>query len=318
VRVGALALAAFALALPACGGSDDDVPVLPPGRAIETSRSLSPTAHLFADVVRAQLEVVVDRRLLDPERVRVTTGFEPYEPVGETRRSRRDLGEYTRLRYDYSLRCVTVECIPVRLESMLGEQEAGRGERRTFRFPPTQVRYDDPAEGLVLLRDIAWPPLTSVSRLNEAQSEAEFPFRLSPSPLPGLTHRASPPLFAGVLLLGGLLLLAFPGRATVRWWRARRPAPEPEPVLELSPLERARALVVWSCENGDDVARRKALANLSTELHREGVDDVSVAAQGLAWSRPAPAREAALALAVGATYMSPLRAHGSEADGRSG
>lgn len=299
---------AFVLALPACGGSDADVPVLPPGRAIETSRTLSPTAHLFADVVRAQLEVVVDRRLLDPERLRVTTGFEPYEPVGEMRLSRRDLGDYTRLRYDYSLRCVTVDCVPVRLESMLGEQEAGRGERRTFRFPPAQIRYDDPAEARpVLLFNIAWPPLTSVSRLNEAQTEAEFPFRLSPAPLPSLTYRVSPPLFAGALLLGGLLLLVFPARATLRWWRARRPAPEPEPVVELSPLERARALVVWSCEDGDDVARRKALANLSTELHREGVDDVAVAAQGLAWSRPAPAREAALALA-----------HGSEADDRSG
>lgn len=308
MRVSALALVAFALTLPACGGSDDDVPVLPPGRAIETSRSFSPTAHLFADVVRAQLEVVVDRRLLDPARIRVTTGFEPYERVGETRLSRRDLGDYTRLRYDYSLRCVTVECIPVRLESMLGEQEEGIGERRTFRFPPAQVRYDDPAEDRPgPLLGIAWPPLTSVSRLNEAQSEAEFPFRLSPAALPSLTYRVAPPVFAGALLLAGLLLLALPARATVRWWRARRPLPEQEPVVELSPLERARALVVWSCEDGDDVARRKALANLSTELHREGVDDVAAAAQGLAWSRSAPVREAALALV-----------HGSEADGRSG
>jgi hypothetical protein len=305
---GSLALAALVLALPACGGSDDDVPVLPPGRAIETSRSLSSTAHLFADVVRARLEVVVDRRLLDPERVRVSTGFEPYEPVAEERLSRRDLGDYTRLRYDYSLRCLKVDCIPVRLESMLGEQEAGRGERRTFRFPPAQIRYDDPAQARPeLLLSISWPPLTSVSRLNEAQSEAEFPFRLSPAPLPSLTYRVPPPLFAGALLLGGLLLLAFPARACVRWWRARRPLPEEAPVVELSPLERARALVVWSCEDGDDIARRKALANLSTELHREGVDEVATAAQRLAWSRPAPPREAALALA-----------HGSEADGRPG
>ena len=276
------------------------MPVLPPGRAIETSRSLSPTAHLFADSVRAQLEVVVDRRLLDPARVRVTTGFDPYTLVGEARRSRRDLDEYTRLRYDYELRCTTVECIPVRLESILGEQEEGRAERRTFRFPPSQVRYDDPAEErVVLLRSVTWPPLTSVSRLNEAQSEAEFPFRLSAATLPGLTYRVSPPLFAAALLLAGLGLLAFPARAAVRWWRARRPPPVPQPVVELSPLERARALVVWSCEDGDATDRRKALANLSTELHRGGVDDVADVAQGLAWSRPAPAPEAALALARG-------------------
>lgn len=78
-------------------------------------------------------------------------------------------------------------------------------------------------------------------------------------------------------------------------------------MVELSPLERARALVVWSCESGDDADRRKALANLSTELSNEGVDDVAVAAQGLAWSQPAPAPAAALVLA-----------RGTEADGHPG
>jgi hypothetical protein len=272
--------------------------VLPPGRAIETSRTLSPTAHLFADVVQARLEVVVDRRLLDPSRVRVTTGFEPYERVGEARLTRDDLGDYTRLRYGYALRCLTVDCIPVRLESLLGEQEAGRGERRTFRFPPALVRYDDPAKASPeLLRSVTWPPLTSVSRLNEAQAEAEFPFRLSPDELPNLSYRVSPPLAVAVLLLLGLLLLVLPARTARRWWRARRPVPAPEVGVELSPLERARALVEWSCERGDGVDRRKALANLATALALSGEPRVAVAAEGLAWSRPVPEPEAALALA---------------------
>lgn len=272
--------------------------MLPPGRAIETSRSLSPTTHLFAEIVHARLEIVVDRRLLEPARIRVSTTFAPYALVGEARTSRRDLGEYTRLRYEYPLRCLAVDCIPVRLESMLGEQEAGRGERRTFRFPPTLIRYAAPAaENPELLLSIPWPALTAVSRLNEAQSEAEFPFRLSPSPLPALSFRVHPVLLALGLVVAGALLLALTGRAAVRWWRARRPPPLEEPVSELSPLERALALVVWSCEQGNGDDRRKALANFASVLASEGADPVAERAQGLAWSRPVPAPEAALALA---------------------
>lgn len=291
-----VAALALALGLPACGGSDD-VPVLPSGRAIETSRTLSPTAHLFADAVRAELEVVVDRRLLDPDRVRVEASFEPYDRV-EADIVRSDLGSYTRLRYDYALRCLTVDCIPVRIESILGEQEEGRAERRTFRLPVVQIRYDDPAEErLVVLRSVTWPPLTSVSRLNEAQSQAEFPFRLSAAELPGISYRAAPPLVAAGLALVGLLLLALPLRATTRWWRERRPPPVVEPLPELSALERARALVVWSCEHGDGDDRRKALAVLSDELDHVEVHDDADAARRLAWSKPVPGPEPALALA---------------------
>lgn len=291
-----VAALAFALGLPACGGSDE-VPVLPPGRAIETSRTLSPTAHLFADAVRAELEVVVDRRLLDPDRVRVEASFDPYDRV-EADLARSDLGSYTRLRYHYALRCLTVDCIPVRIESILGEQEEGRAERRTFRLPAVQIRYDDPTEERpVVLRSVTWPPLTSVSRLNEAQSQAEFPFRLSAAELPSISYRAPPPLLAGGLALLGLLLLALPVRATVGWWRERRPPPAVEPLTELSALERARALVVWSCEHGDGVDRRKALAALSDELDHADIHDGAAAARRLAWSKPVPAPEPALALA---------------------
>jgi len=296
-------LGALVLASAACGGSDP-VPVLPSGRAIETSRTLSSTTHLFGDVVDARLDVVVDRRLLDPTRIHVSTGFEPYERVGEARLSRRDLGDYTRLRYDHALRCVAVKCIPVRKETFLGEQEEGRAERRTFRFPPAQVRYDDPAaESPELLRSVTWPPLTAVSRLNEAQADAEFPFRLSPTALPSLSYRVAPPLLAGLLLLVGIVLVVLPAWAALRWWRARRPPPKLETPLELTPLERARALVVWSCERGDGADRRKALANLAAEL---GGGELAAIAETLAWSPPDPEREAALALA-----------RGTEADGDS-
>lgn len=292
-----LVLSVVAFVLSGCGG-DDASPVLPPGRAIETVRTLTPTTHLFADDAHARLDVIVDRRLIDPERVRVSSDFEPYETVGGVVRSRADLGEYTRLRFDYTLRCLTADCIPVRLESILGEQEGGRGERRTFRFPPSQVRYDDPTGDLPsILRSVSWPALTSVSRLSEAQADAEFPFRLSPTPLPALSYRVPPPTFALGALAGGLALVLFPSLAALRWWRRRRPVPAEAPTAELSPLERARALLVWSSEQ-DSPERRRALSNYAAELSLAEGDGAAGDALALAWSRPAPSSEAVLSLAA--------------------
>jgi hypothetical protein len=293
-----LVAAALALvALAGCGGDAEDVSLLPTGRAIATSRTLEPTTHLFADSVRARLEVVVDRDLLDPGRISLRTRFEPYELVASTRRTRRDLGRYTRLRYEYTLRCLTAACIPVRLESVLGEQEPGRAERRTFRLPAAEVRYDDPSGELPdVLRSVSWPPLTAVSRLNEAQSEAAFPFRASPRALPDLSYRASPALVGGALLIAALALLALPARVGLRWWRDRRAPATSEPLAGLSPLERALLLVEWA-RGRDGAERRGALEQLAAELDRAELGARAEEARVLAWSRPAPSSEAASTLA---------------------
>jgi hypothetical protein len=289
VLAGALAFAAIA----GCGGGAGEVAILPPGRAIETARSLDPTTHLFADPVTARLEVVVDRELLDPDRVGLRAHFEPYERVGSVKVARRDLGRYTRLRYEYTLRCLTAACIPVRFESILGEQEQGRPERRTFRLAPAQVRYEDPTGDFPdVLRSVSWPPLTAVSRLNEAQSEAEFPFRANPASLPALSYRAAPPLVAGALLLAAIALLALPARRGLRWWRDRQaPAVEAAQVV-LAPLERALLLVEWARER-DGAERRGALEVLAAELDRSGVREQAAQARVLAWSRTTPSSEAA-------------------------
>ena len=286
---------AFA-AIAGCGGGTSDVAVLPPGRALETTRSLDPTTHLFADAVSARLEVVVDRELLDPGRVALRASFEPYELVGSMKLARRDLGRYTRLRYEVTLRCLTPECIPVRLESILGEQEQGRAERRTFRLPPVEVRYDDPSgEFPDVLRSVFWPPLTAVSRLNEGQSEAPFPFRANAAALPALTYRAAPPLVAGALVLAAFALLVLPARVGRRWWRDRRPAGAYETRIELSPLEQALLLVEWARER-DDADRRSALDALAVELDEVGEQGLAKPARELAWARARPSAEAASAL----------------------
>lgn len=287
----------LALVAAGCAGDASDVPFLPQGRAFGSSRALTPTTHFFGDTVRARVEVRIDRRVLDPDRLRVEAAFRPYELVGEVELDRRDLGHYTRLRYEYSLRCLTLACIPEQLETELGSREGARGERLTFRFPPGQIRYDDPSgEFPGVLQSVSWPPLTSVSRLNEAQSEAEFPFLATPEALPASSYRASPALVVGGLLLAGLALLSWPARLGLRAWRGRRPLVVEEEAPSVSPLEQALLLVEWARERpgGDD--RRRSLEVLADELERAGAATLSGQATQLAWSRDEPSPEAVSAL----------------------
>jgi hypothetical protein len=289
------ALVAGALLLVGCAGGEDTSPLLPAGRAIDSDRSLTPTTHLFADPVTAQLEVVVDRDQLNPERITPTVRFDPYELVGEATLTRRDLGRYTRLRYKYTLRCLTAACIPARLESVLGEQEPGRGERTTIRLAPATIRYDDPTgEFPEVLRTVSWPPLTSVSRLNEAQSDAAFPFRATPEALPAVSYRAPPWGIAAALLLSALALLVLPVRVGRRWRRGRRVSAEDGAAMVLlSPLERALLLVEWS-RSQDAAARRGALEELASELEPNGCDlSLGRDARALAWARGAPSPDSA-------------------------
>jgi hypothetical protein len=295
MRAGLALVVLLGLAAVGCAGGSSEEGFLPPGRAIDSSRSLSPTTHFFGDIVSARIEVRIDRTILDPDRLRVEAGFEPYERIGRAELDRRDLGNYTRLRYEYALRCLTVTCIPERLDTQLGEREGARGERRTFRLRPALIRYDDPSgEFPDVLRSISWPPVTSVSRLNEAQSEAEFPFRASPEELPSPSYRAAPALVAGGLLLVGVALLAWPISLGVRAWRSRRPPVVEEKAPELTPLEQALLLVEWS-RGQDDDERRGALEVLAGELDG-GVGSLGWQASELAWSRSAPSDEAVSAL----------------------
>lgn len=293
-----LALASLlALAAAGCAGDSSEVPFLPQGRAFGSSRALTPTTHFFGDTVTARVEVRIDRRVLDPAKLRVEAGFKPYELVGEVELNRRDLGHYARLRYEYALRCLTLACIPEQLETELGAREGARGERLTFRFPPVQIRYDDRSGNLPgVLQSVSWPPLTSVSRLNEAQSEAEFPFRATPEALPPPSYRASPALVAGGLLLAGLALLAWPARLGLRMWRGRRPLVDEEEAPSLSPLEEALLLVEWARERPEGDDRRRSLEVLADELERMGAATLSKQATELAWSRDEPSAEAVAAL----------------------
>jgi hypothetical protein len=274
-----------------CGGEDQAL--LPNGRALAFTRSFDSSLHLFGDPVIAQVELLVDRRLLDPDRLSLKTDFKPYELVGVSTLDRRDDGPYTRLRYRARLRCLTQECIPGVLASPAGAQESGRGERTTFRFAPARILYKEPeSQKPEQLLFVNWPALVSVSRINEVQAGAAFPFRASTSPLPGLTARVSPVGLAIGLVVLALILAAWPALLLVRWWRRRRPAPELPVVAPPSPLESALALVEWSCGQSEGTHRREALERLAAVLSDGSGNGLVADARTLAWSSATPTADA--------------------------
>jgi hypothetical protein len=291
--------AAAALVLQAGCADDGDQQAPPPGRALATSRALTPTAHLFGEFVHARLDVIVDRDELDPDRVRAVLDFLPYRIQGGIARSRDDFSHFTRLRWEATLRCITIACVPSRLQSVLGDQE-GRGERRTYRFKPARVLYDDP-DGVSAkrLREVAWPPLDAISRLSPDEEEVPAyatlgpggEFRATLAPVDEPSYRVPAWLLAGALLLAAAALLAFPATLVVREVRRRRPQPEAEG--RLSPLEQALQRVEHVRDHGDAEEQREALEALAWELDGDGR---AARVRALAWQPDAPRAEDTTAL----------------------
>jgi len=271
----------------------------PPGRALATSRELTPSAHLFGDIVHARLDVIVDRDELDPDRVRAVVDFLPYRIQGGITRSRDDFSHFSRLRWEATLRCITIACVPSRLGSVLGGQE-GRGERRTYRFKPARIVLDNLETGNARrLREVFWPPLDAISRLSP--DEAQIPqyaslgpggeFRATLAPVDEPSYRAPAWLVAGALLAAALALLALPATLVVRELRRRRP--QQETSERLSPLERALQRVEHVRDHGDAEEQREALEALASELDGDGR---AARVRALAWRPDAPRADETTAL----------------------
>jgi hypothetical protein len=291
-------LAGLLLAGPASGQD-----ALPGGRAIIATASISPDTHLFAEPVAARVDLVLDPEQLDPDRTQVRMRFAPYKHVGPVKETRREVDELVHVRYTATIRCLDVECLAPRFETVLGEQEAGRAERHTYRFPAAEIHYEEDDGRPQLLFRRAFPPVQVVSRLNTAQLDAadqpgttRSAYTASLEP-PAPTYRTSPERIAAVALAAALLLFLFPAVLAVRFllarWRAsRRPR-------QLSPLERALVLIEWTGRRADgEHERRKALEALADALDREGARPLAEATRTFAWAEESPGPERADELAA--------------------
>ena len=292
----ALALICLTALLLVPGAPAEDA--LPGGRAIVPNASVSPSTHLFGDAVVARLDIVLDPAQFDPDRLWVRLLFEPYESVGPVEETRRVVGQLVHVRYRATLRCLHLECIAPRAQSVLGEQEEGRAERHTIRLAPIEVRYGAQGAGGGVLLTERFPAVQVVSRINTAQVASLEPdaqpgsqgaFAASVEP-PTPTYRVRPEVLAGIALAAAGLVALLPAALLWRLAHARLLAARRRPPP--SPLERALALIDWTVRRhdaGED--RRKALEALAAVLESGGAQPLAARTRALAWAEEPPAGE---------------------------
>lgn len=251
------------------GGSSFAVP----GQPVEGSTSMSRSGTLFADPVRASVEVLVDRRRVDPARVGFTTHFEPFVRVGIPRVAREDTGRVTKLVYTADLLCLTNLCL-----------SPGKPEPVHVQFPPAQVFYTakDGARHTLTVPWIATTigPRTTQTDLNGADPFLQPSWRATTDPV-AVSYAIAPHTLRVILFLTGGLLFALGVLALARFVQTGRLRLRP-----LSPLERAVLLVERAPEQAPE--RRKALELLSHELRRSGEPELALVAKQLAWAEPTP------------------------------
>ena len=299
MRLAAVAVV-LALAAGGCGG-DDSKPLIAPSKTAVVRGEMIPSVHVFGEPVVAQVDVIVNREKVDPDDLRLKTNFEPYEPVGETEEERRDIGDFTIIRYTTALNCLNERCVP---RTAAGETTVSqlpglppflpgqqRDEKVKFEFPPALLLAHAEPKDRTLGR-IVWSPLRSLSRINWYDSSVVgqgFPFVTTVAPVPEPDYRISPTLLGLGLLALALALLALP--VWLVWDRRRRRAgPRDDRAAPLSPLERALRLVEWASRRPSVDERREALEVLAVEI---GTEDGHIAerAREQGWSPPTPEPE---------------------------
>ena len=276
VAVAALAVAAaLVLAIVLTRGSTSAIPQ----HALTAEASLSRSGALFADPLRASIEVLVDRKRIDPARVGFSVGFEPFSRIGIPRLSRHDTDRLTRLVFTTDIVCSTDVCLP-----------KGRSNSMRIRFTPAQVFYFSRDGSGRRTVNLPWQPLTLATRTTAADLAGDDPFsqpiwHASTDPL-AVSYRFSPSALKIVLLVISGLLFA---GAAFALWRVLRAL---QARLRL-PLPSAR---MASCAT---IASRTAGARLpfatitidpllSRELTRSGESQLALAARELAWAEPTP------------------------------
>lgn len=238
------------------------------------STFLEPEQHLFADAIRARIELVVDGDRVDPDSVEIGANFAPYRELRPVRRSRSDSGSITRLRYDYLLGCLTAQCLP---------KGPGRVE-----LGGAAVNYTRRGSPVADAATIEWPPLRSAGRIAPEELERAA-LRAELRNLPAPSYRVAPrtvelaALLLAVLFAAGaaiLILRLLPFERLATRLGARR-------VDGRSALEQALALVLDS-RSGTMEEERRALERLAVELRRSSNPALAYDASRLAWSQSSP------------------------------
>lgn len=255
--------------------------------AVEADATVSPSAALFGDTVLAHVDVLLDKRRVDPDSVRVRATFAPFEIVGPPRRLRRDAGSSAYLRRTFVLRCLSGTCVP-------------SGESARYEFPRARIAFTKRTEDAPSTSSIStfMPSVRIYSRFTAATAGAErgsAPWVVDLLSLPAASYRIAPGRLTALLLAAATLAALGGVFLGYRAWPPRVPAkPEPEPEVPpaspLSPLEQALVLLEQSIRTEGAADQRRALELVAEELELAdwGDRDLARRARALAWSEDVP------------------------------
>jgi hypothetical protein len=269
------------------------LPVHPSGSSVgegvplKAYASITPTVHLFGDLLTAKLAIVADTKWVDASRLRVRASFTPYEPARPPRVLRLASGRFEQITYTWSLRCIASQCVP---------RTPPSDRFHVFHFTQARIDYlttaGRPAYGI----DAYWPPVEVLSQVSPGvaaflRRTHHVNWRVGLTPLAAPTYRISPTLLlwlavaASALVAGTGLLLAG------RWALGLRPERVVEGAPKATQLERAIAVLRYAHETGDETLQRKALERVADELGAERADELARVARELAWSARTPEDE---------------------------
>jgi len=232
----------------------------------------------FGDAIRTHVVVEIDRRDVRTDSLRIVDDIAPLTPLGAEGTTRTVRGDTLIVAVDRTASCLSEACV------------AASGDAT-----PTLARImvmATASDGGALSASAAWPALHVQGRVSSADAaRTSPPFRADPVPAPP-SYRVAPSTLAWLLdaaaLVLGLAALALAAYQVLLFMRRRRHA---APVDEL-----ARALRLAREAGGrPEPDRRRALGLLARLLETRD-RRLAGTASDLAWSKPAPERDALAAL----------------------
>ena len=277
----AAAPAAAALPVHASGSSVGE------GVPLKAYASITPTVHLFGDLLTAKLAIVADTKWVDANRLRVRTSFTPYETARPPQVLRLASGRFEQITYTWSLRCIASQCVP---------RTPPSDRFHVFHFTRARIDYltaaGRPAYGI----DAYWPPVEVLSQVSPGvaaflRRTHHVNWRVGLAPVAAPTYRNSPTLLLWLALAASALFAATGVLLAGRWALGLRPARVVEAPPEATQLERAIAVLRYAHETGDETLQRKALERVADELGVERADQLAFVARELAWSARTPEHE---------------------------
>jgi hypothetical protein len=252
---------------------------------------IDPRVHGLGDRIVAEVVVLADTTVVDPDSIRPLIDYEPYDRIEPVQRSVTKEGNVAKLTYRYPLMCLAEACTP--------------SEETPFvQFPTGTVFYRFHQAPRPVGREIEWPPITFVARATDDEVERGRWRVDAPAILP-VSYRFSPGRLAAVLFGGSLAFLL--AAAAIAWqFVGRRREMEEEVVVDTRPpLDRALDAARLASLDGAVPERRRALERVARELTALGEEELAARARTLAWSPEGASRQAVEDLARDARAAAP-------------